>query len=95
MSIVMNDVLNWLANASKDELKKVNRACVSEIKSRINSECLAEAAKYKVGQTVSFMDRRGVKVTGTIKSINRKSLTLIRCSDGAPDWRVAYQHIIQ
>lgn len=49
-----------------------------------------ESTKFNRGDTVSFATRRGT-LTGTVKTVNKRSLTLHECSDGRI-WRVHFSY---
>lgn len=51
-----------------------------------------ERNQHRCGDEVSFRDKRGNVITGVVKSINKRTLSLDRCSDGKK-WRVGYGFI--
>lgn len=48
-----------------------------------------ERNQHRCGDEVSFRTRKDVLVTGIVKSVNKRTLSLHRCSDGGK-WKVAY-----
>lgn len=47
--------------------------------------------QLKVGDKVRFKPRKTKpEVTGTIKSINGKTYTVVNCSDNGPGWRIGF-----
>jgi hypothetical protein len=50
------------------------------------------AMGFARGQIVQFQ-HKGFPITGTIKSVNRKTVTLEKCSDKGPGWRVHFASV--
>jgi mRNA-degrading endonuclease RelE of RelBE toxin-antitoxin system len=71
MSITVEQILTTLHSLDHEEVRKVNTAAY-EILKRTRSAANHEAKKnLYVGQTVSFIDKGGYRITGTIKKVNR------------------------
>jgi len=71
-----------LHRMSSDELRDFNRVIVGILKARRADE----AAKYCMGDTVTFI-ARGLRYTGTVWKINRATIT-VNCNGGRI-WRVS------
>ena len=90
---------------SKSKIKEINIALrgipLQDRRETLNLtidyfESLAQQARcrYHIGDSVSFNSRSGKTITGTIKRINTKTLTLESCSgSGSSEWRVAFSLI--
>ena len=63
-------------------------AVYSLLKDRHGRIQIDTAADFHIGQRVSFMTKRGIRVEGAIDRINRKTIGLSNCTDGV-GWRVS------
>jgi len=83
----MNEFMKSLEGMTIDDLYKANKIIINKIRGR-NIE---ESIHYEIGDNVSFLDRKGRKITAIVIRVNKKTLTL-KESNGIT-WRVGYSYI--
>ena len=71
-----------IRNANLDELNTI----IALVRDRQRSIQVEVGSNFRIGDSVSFNDKRGAKVTGTITKINRKS---IKVDTGGYIWNVS------
>lgn len=71
----MKKMLN-LAQMSDDELLSLNREIVDLLMARQRQEQREGLLAYDVGERVSFQGPEGRPISGTIKRVNQKTLTI-------------------
>lgn len=80
----MNDILDRIETMHKDELETLRQA----IKNRYEAISRRNLLEYKKGDRVSFEDKHGRKITGTIDRVNQKSVSIIQEGERLATWRV-------
>ena len=80
--ILNQTTVETIRNANMDELN----AIIALVRDRQRSIQTEIGTSFQVGDSVYFNDRRGAKVTGIIKKINRKT---IKVDTGGYLWSVS------
>lgn len=80
---LQKDVQDW----SVEDLRFANSVVVAEINHKRRQQAHESLQKFRVGQRVKFISKYGKSVEGTIEKINRKTVSLYKCTDGIM-WRV-------
>jgi hypothetical protein len=80
--ILNQTTVETIRNANMDELNTI----IALVRDRQRSIQVEVGANFHVGDSVSFNDKRGTRVTGTITKINRKS---IKVDTGGYIWNVS------
>jgi hypothetical protein len=93
--------------AKSDDLRALDQLCVGKTADQLQAmsrvvrqwrlkvreeKDFFEQRQYRCGEKVSFRDKRGNTITGSVKSVNKRTLSLDHCSDGKR-WRVGYGFI--
>jgi len=81
-----------LRRASMDDLRELNSFVVKCINEKAKERATAKLQEFRIGEVVSFRNKRGVWVAGTIRTINEKTVSLDTCTDGNK-WRVHAAHL--
>jgi len=89
----LSDVINALESFSEEELKRVNAAAVAGMNRYHHERQRVAAARFHVGDRVTFMSRRGPHVTGKITKINMVTAQL-RANDGVL-WKVSTSLLVK
>ena len=66
-----------LDQMSDDELLRLNREIVAALMARQHQEQRKELLAFTVGDRVSFQGPEGRPISGTIKRVNKKTLTIV------------------
>ena len=67
----LNDILTALPYLTNDEVREVNQAAYKILKSERSNKVHAAKLKLVRGMKVTFVDKQGYRLTGTIKKVNR------------------------
>jgi|GEM_PF-4099268 len=87
--ITKEAIMDWVYyQATEEELLEMNKVVVYAIRAKRAYRDRREAMKYAEGDVVSFA-HKGRLMTGTVRCVNAKTLSLENCSDGRK-WRVGY-----
>ena len=76
-----------------DQLRALNKVVCTKINKEQRQKVQQQMVNFKVGENVSFKGKQGQHITGTIVSLNKKSVSLKNCSDGSHGWRVNPGHL--
>jgi len=76
-----------LRKQSIEDLLELNRFVVETVNMKQRQKAQAKLSEFHVGEIVSFRNRLGQYVSGRIKTINEKTVSLEQCSDSKM-WRV-------
>lgn len=66
---------------SVEDLKFANHIVVHELKQRYAQDANVKLQKFRIGQRVKFISKYGISVEGTIEKINRRTVSLSKCTD--------------
>ena len=66
-----NQIINALYAMDTADVRRINEAAYSILKSQRNQENREAKRKLYVGQQVKFRGKHGYSLTGTIKKVNR------------------------
>ena len=81
---LQKDVQEW----SIEDLRFANKVVVSEINEQLRKKSQDKISTFRIGQRVKFISKYGTSVEGTIEKINRRTVSLYKCTDNKL-WRVA------
>ena len=65
------EIIAALETLSLEEVREVNQAAYKILKSERSNKVHAAKLKLRSGMKVSFVDKQGYRLTGTIKKVNR------------------------
>ena len=71
------------------DLRYLNRLIVERLKLMRQARTLDAMSRFSVGDLVSFETREGQKFTGTVKRLNRKTVSVAVKGDTARWWNVS------
>jgi hypothetical protein len=80
-------VSDQLKEASIEELRLLNQACVALLNHRTRSQAIEAGRSFNLGDRVTFKDKRGIDQFGTVTKVNGKTLN-VNGDNGVP-WRVS------
>ena len=83
----INDVLNFIDDLNADDLQKV----INVVKMRRNQLHFKDAQSFKIGDSVSFVGRRGATLKGVVEKVKVKYI-LVRTTSGTR-WNVPGSHL--
>jgi hypothetical protein len=76
-----------IEHLSADDLMELNKKIVSRIKELKAQEQFKAAARFRMGDVVSFSDKNNVKTTGFITSIRKSTISVL--TENNEHWNVS------
>jgi len=88
--LTISEIMELTEDLAINDLRDLNKEIVKRIRMLHAIEDLKTAAKFSVGDDVSFISKRHGKVEGKVTKINRKTIG-VKCTNiiGRGDWRVS------
>jgi len=80
-------LLSALDRLTEEELVQLNHVIVARLRLMDQVRSHKQMVKFRIGQTVRFTTADGRLIRGVIKSLNRKSVTIL--GNNQVIWRVA------
>lgn len=82
----MDEIMYDLNDA---QLEVLYKRVLARLKQRDRIREMQAATNWRVGDRVKFLDKKKMRITGSVIRVNKRSLTIL--SDGHPmKWRVHY-----
>ena len=87
--ITLEQLEKLISSMTESEARSINAAAVKRINKICRQKTFEKLSMFCVGDKVSFKTQEGKVVTGTVKTVNQKSVTIENCDDGNKRWRVS------
>lgn len=72
----------------REELKEAFETVKEQFRETQRKEAALESTKYQRGDRVTFVDRKGVPIRGTVERVNKVTVSVL--TDKGTSWRVGY-----
>jgi len=73
---------------NREELKEAFDIVKEQFRETQRKEAALESTKYQKGDRVVFMDRKGVPIRGTVRRVNKVTVSVV--TDKGTSYRVGY-----